>query len=370
MERKRVLFVIQLVRRGGIELVAVNFARKLDKNKFDISFLLVDPYENQDEELTEELEQEGFKLIYMPENANSYADKYKFIDSLFRENHFDIVHSHVLLFSGFVCMAAKKHNVKIRAAHSHIIKWHREETPQYKLYKFLMQTLMRKYATHKFACSKKAGEFLYGKSTYEKSGIFIANGVDTGKFAFDLTKREKIRKEFSITDNDIFVGHIGTIYSIKNQVFLVEIVAQMIKKTPNLKCIMVGEELERDEVEAKAKSLGVLDNIIFAGQRSDIDSILQALDIMIFPSLHEALPVSLIEAQASKLPCLISDSVTTEVKFNENVDFMSLACPAEQWAKRAFELLDMDRKNISVEKLIEVYDIHSVCKRLEKFYLS
>lgn len=370
MERKKLLIAIQLVRRGGVELVAINFARKLDKNKFDISFLLVDPYENQDDELIEELKQEGFSLIYMPESAKGYVAKYKFIDNLLSENHFDIVHSHVLLFSGIICMAAKKNNVKIRAAHSHIIKWHRDETTQYKIYKFLMQILMRKYATHKFACSKKAGEFLYGKSTYEKKGTFIANGVATEKYKYSPETGIEIREEFGIDKNDVLVGHIGTIYSIKNQVFLVEIIAEMKKINKNIKCLMVGEELERDKVAEKAEALGVLDNVIFAGQRNDVSKILQAMDIMIFPSLFEALPVSLIEAQAAKLPCLISDAVTTEVKFNENVDFMSLDCNANQWAEKAFELLDIDRNVVSTEKLVDVYDIHSVCKKLEEIYLS
>lgn len=370
MNKKRLLIAIQLVRRGGVELVAINFARKLDKNKFDISFLLVDPYENQDEALILELEQEGFSLIYMPEEAKGYVAKYRFIDKLLSETHFDIVHSHVLLFSGIICMAAKKNNVKIRAAHSHIIKWHRNETMQYKIYKFIMQMLMRKFATHKLACSSRAGEFLYGKHTYKKSGIFIANGVDTQKYKYSPEMGVKIRKEFAIDSSTVLVGHIGTIYSIKNQVFLADIIAEMKKHNKNIKCIMVGEELERDVVEKKAEALGISDSIIFAGQRNDVNEILQAMDIMIFPSLFEALPLSLIEAQASKLPCLISDAVTNEVKFNDNVDFMSLDCSAEQWALRAFELLDIDRNDISTKKLTDVYDINSVCKKLEKIYLS
>ena len=371
MKKKKVLIVIQLVRRGGVELVAINFAKQLDKNKFDITFLLVNSKDAaQDEQLLCSLKKDGFKFIEMPTNVTGYLGKYRYLAELMNENKYDIVHSHVMLFSGIICVAAKKNNVKIRAAHSHTIQWNHNENFKYKVYKFVMQRLLSKYSTHKFACSKKAGEFLYGKSTYEKSGIFIANGVDTEKYIYSPETGIEIRNEFGISKNDILIGHIGTIYSVKNQVFLVEIIAEMKKINKNIKCIMVGEELERDIVAEKAKSLDVTENVIFAGQRNDVNKILQAMDIMIFPSLFEALPVSLIEAQASKLPCLISDAVTTEVKFNDNVDFMGLDCSAEQWANRAFDLLDIDRNSITTEELAEVYDIHSVCKKLETFYLS
>lgn len=362
------LIVIQLVRRGGVELVAINFARNLDKSKYDISFLLVDPYEGQDEELLVELKNEGFKFINMPENTGGYLNKYRFIDGVMKREHYDIVHSHVMLFSGLVLMAAKKNGVKVRAAHSHIVEWNRQENILYKFYKKVMQFLLNRYANVKFGCSKQAGEYLFGKKTFDKSGTVIANGVDTSKFAFNDKYRNDIRKEFNVSENALLVGHIGTVYRIKNQTFLVEIFAEMIKKNPDSKLILVGEKVDIQPVIDKAETLGVADRLIFAGQRGDIFKFYSALDIMIFPSLHEALPVSLIEAQSAQLPCLISDKVTTEVKFNENVDFLPLDASAEAWSNRAFELLNSKRETISVDKLTKSYDINNVTALLEEIY--
>lgn len=366
--KKKMLIVIQLVRRGGVELVAINFARKINKSKFDISFLLVDPYENQDEELLSALKNEGFSFIEMPKNANGYLKKYKFICDLMKKEHFDIVHSHVILFSGIVLAAAKRNGVRVRIAHSHIVKWNRQENFRYKVYKRLMQYLLCRCANIKIGCCRAAGEFLFGKKQYDKNGIFVANGVNTEKFSFNEVFRNTVRKEFDIKENELLIGHIGSVYKIKNQVFLVEVFAEMLKKQPQAKLLLVGELFDSQPVIEKAKELGVYDKLIFAGQRSDIFRIYSAFDIMIFPSLHEALPVSLIEAQAAKLPCLISDTVTAEVKFNDNIDFMSLNETADRWAERVFELLKMNRESISTDDLTKTYDINLVAEKLEKIY--
>ncbi|MGN1328889.1 MAG: glycosyltransferase [Eubacterium sp.] len=368
MKKKKLLIVIQLVRRGGVELVAINFARKIDRSKFDISFLLVDPYEPQDEVLLKELEDEGFKFINMPRDAKGYLGKYKFMDSLMKSGQFDIVHSHVILFSGFVLMTAKKNGVKVRIAHSHVVKWNRKENIKYKVYKKVMQFLLNRYSTVKIGCCKAAGEYLFGKKAYKNGGTFLANGVDTRKFALNEEYRKEIRNEFEINDSTFLVGHVGTIYRIKNQSFLVEIFSEMLKNNSDAKLLLVGEKVDTKPVIEKAKELGVFDKVIFAGQRSDIYKIYSALDIMIFPSLHEALPVSLIEAQSSKLPCLIADTVTTEVKFNDNVDFMPLSSTATEWSDKALELVKIYRNDVRVDMLISTYDIKNVIDKLEKIY--
>lgn len=370
MKKKKVLVVIQLIRRGGVELVAINFARQLNPDNFDVTFLLINPDEEQDGKFADDLLSDGFKIIEVPKSANSYYKKYKFIDDLMARENYDIVHSHVLFFSALVLKAAKKNGVKIRAAHSHAIKWNRKENIPYKTYKTIMRSILNKNANVKFACSKASGEFLYGKNQFEKNGIFIPNGIEIDTFAFSDEDRNKIRNEFNISDNTLLVGHIGTIYRIKNQVFLVEILSELIKKNYDAKLILVGEEVDKLPVIEKAEELGVTDNVIFAGQRSDANSFYQAMDIMIFPSLHEALPLSLIEAQASKLPCLISDTVTREVKFNDNIDFMSLEKTAFEWSEKALKLLQIRRQDVLINDLVDEYDIKKVVKELEKIYLS
>lgn len=367
---KNVLIVIQLVRRGGVELTAINLATNLDKEKFNVSFLLLNPYEGQDDDLYEELKQQGYEFFCVPQNVKSYIDKYRFLCGFFRAHKFDIVHSHVILFSGIVLTAAKKGNVPVRVAHSHTTKWNNEENLKYKLYKAFMRFLLSRNCNKKLACSTAAGEFLYGKKQYAESGIFIANGINFEKFEFSPERRRNFRKQFGISDNELLIGHVGTIYRIKNQDFLIEIFAEILKLKPDSKLILVGEKVDVDPVAEKARRLNVIDKVIFTGQLNNVEDVYQAFDIMIFPSLHEALPVSLIEAQASKLPCLISDTVTSEVKYNNNVEFMSLKSGADEWANKAVELLREERDKVEISLLKESYDLKKAEKQLEKIYLE
>ncbi len=369
MDRKlRLLVVIQLVRRGGVELVAINFARALDKSKYDVSFLLIDPYEGQDEELLKELESEGFSFISMPANTGGYFAKFKYIDGLFQKEKYDAVHSHVILFSGIVMAAAKKHGIPIRVSHSHITKWNRAENIKYKIYKNVMRALINRNATHKLSCSYDAGCFLYGKSEYEKNGIFLANAIDTDKFSYNASSRKRIRDEFGISDKTTIVGHVGSVYKIKNQRFLVEVFSEMLKSDNDMLLILAGELFDDEPVRKRAEELNITDKVILTGARDDIASLYSAIDIMIFPSLHEGLPLAVLEAQAAKLPCLISDTVTTEVKFNANVAFESLTSPLSEWSNKAFELLKCNRENTDISKLINSYDIHNAVSVLDDIY--
>ncbi len=366
---KEVLVVIQLVRRGGVEIVAINFAKQLQSlKKYNISFLLINPNEHQDEELYSQLKADGFNIYEVDKSAKGYLGKFRFLNSFFKSHHFDVVHSHVIFFSGIVLSAAKLNGVKTRIAHSHIIKRNEAENVQYKLYKTIMRALINACANYKLACSIDAGFFLYGKKTYEKNGIFIPNGIDIKKYEFNPEYRNEIRNEFGIEENAVFIGHIGTIYRIKNQTFLLDIFNNILNELPDAKLIMVGEENEKESVIEKAERLGIYDRIIIAGPRADVYKMYQAFDIMVFPSLHEALPVSLIEAQASKLPCLISDTITREVIFNSNMDFFSLDEDAASWANKALSMLRENRENISIEKLRKTYDLKNVVNLLVEIY--
>ena len=366
---KEVLVVIQLVRRGGVELAAINFAKNLDKEKFNVTFLLLNPDEGQDDELLAELEAQGYIFIKKAESVHGYSGEYKFLCSVFEKKHYDIVHSHVILTSGLVLAAAKKYGVPVRAAHSHTTKWNHNENIKYKLYKSAMRFLINKNATLKFACSTASGEWLYGKKAYQKDGIFIANGVNTEKFSFNLSERKRIREEFSLDDSFV-VGHVGSVIPLKNQTFLIGVFAEFLKLRPNSRLVLAGEKFDAEPVEKRAVELGVADKVIFTGSRSDISAFYSAFDVMCFPSLHEAFPVALVEAQAAKLPCLISDKVTKEVKVNENVDYMSLDEAPEKWARKLIELSDAPRQSVDSTKLIKDFDIKAVSERLGELFLN
>lgn len=370
-EKKQVLIVIQLLRRGGIELVAIRQALALDKRRFDVTLYLQNPYdEANDAELADVLAQGGVRVISRPESVSGYVANYKHLCRFLTVHKFDVVHSHVTLFTGIVLAAAKKCRVPVRVAHAHATKWNHRETVPFKVYRKVMQQLIGRCATHLCACSSQAGAYLYGATAYQKRGIFVPNGIDTSLYAYNPGVRQRMRRAFGLADNEVLIGHIGTVYKIKNQVFLIDILNGLKKRGILSKLILVGEDIEGDVVRARADALGVTESVIFAGQRKDVPEILQAMDIMVFPSLHEALPVALIEAQAAQCPCVVSDTVTREVQLNQNVSFVSLQDPVDVWCDAVLALLDLDRGQVSTDKLCRVYDLSSVTEQLQKIYTN
>ncbi|MGN0527794.1 MAG: glycosyltransferase family 1 protein [Eubacterium sp.] len=370
MNKKKILIVLQHFRRGGVELAALNFALNLDESKYDLTFLLLGPFEEHDKQLEQEIIGKSFKIIKLSPDEAGYIKRYKKIKSIISENNYDIVHSHVMFASGFVMLAAAKYGVKIRASHSHATKWNRKENFQFKIYRFVMQAIINKYATHKLACSNDAGIYMFGEKEFLKDGIVIPNGVNMKKFAFDNDVKKAKRQELNIGENTFLVGHIGTIYRIKNQTFLVDVFDEILKIHPDSKLILVGEKDSPQPVEEKIKELKIEEKVIMTGPRTDISELLCAMDIMIFPSLHEALPVSLIEAQASKLPCLISDTVTPDVKYNDNVCFMPLTEKTSLWAQKACELSEIPREDTDIGNLKNNYSIDVAVKKLDAIYCS
>lgn len=366
--KKKVLIVIQQLRRGGVEVAAVNFSSHIDQDKYEFTYYLQKVESKQDEELIEIINKSNSKVIVRPHTAKNYIQQYQDALRVMRAGKYDIVHSHVMFYNGIIMLAAKMSGIKKRVSHSHATEWNRKETLPFKIYRAFMRKLINMFATDKLACSTAAGNYMYGKKEYAADGTFLANGIEIERYALSNDMRAKKRAELSIRKDEILVGHIGTIYRIKNQVFLVEIFAEMLKSNSNLKLILAGEIVDGDIIKEKSRELGVEDKVFMLGQRTDVAELLQAFDIMIFPSLNEGLPVSLIEAQASKLPCLISDRVTAEVKFNSNVDFMPLEVDAEKWSSRAFELLKTDRNGIDITALSETYDINKVAQKLDDIY--
>ena len=122
--------------------------------------------------------------------------------------------------------------------------------------------------------------------------------------------------------------------------------------------MLVGDGIRREEIERKVKQLGLIDSVIFMGVRSDVNELLQAMDIFVFPSLYEGLPVTLIEAQAAGLPCVISDHISQEcIVTNDLVTVQNLSDSAETWARHILSLPGKERSNRSAEIEASGFDI-------------
>ena len=129
----------------------------------------------------------------------------------------------------------------------------------------------------------------------------------------------------------LFVGHVGRFNKQKNHTFLIDIFNEAYKENDKLRLVMVGIGPLMNKIKKKVIQLNLSDAVLFLGQRSDVNELMQAMDIFILPSLYEGLPLVGVEAQTSGLPCLFSDTITKEVKLNTTTKYLSLKDDYSVW---------------------------------------
>ena len=173
-----------------------------------------------------------------------------------------------------------------------------------------------------------------------------------------------IRNELNLGEQ-LVIGHVGRFNPQKNHSFLLEIFSALLKKEPSAVLLLVGGGEDLPKIQAKAQTLGIAENIRFLGVRSDVADLMQAMDVFVFPSLYEGLPVTMVEAQASGLPCLISDKVPEECIITEGlVDVMPLSASAE----KVLEKRKCPRTDHSEEVAAHGFDIEAEALKLQEFY--
>lgn len=292
--------------RAGAETMIMNYIRELVKyNEFEIS-VLVHGFDKGDYD--DELKQLGvsiYPVSVRSKNPLGYVDQ---VSKVFRDNIFDIVHCNMDASSGDFLKIAKKYNVPVRIAHSHITSFQAQDVLR-KLVAVHSKKLVNKVATDRFACSKMAGDWLFGNRDY----TVINNAINLNTFKRNTDVRKKYREELNIKDNTKVIGHIGRFSFEKNHSGLLNIFKQYHMHNSDSVLLCIGSGKLIDDVIHQADTLGIKDSVQFLGVRSDINGLLQAMDIFVLPSLFEGLPVVGIEAQAAGLPCIFSTEITNEV---------------------------------------------------------
>jgi glycosyltransferase involved in cell wall biosynthesis len=249
--------------------------------------------------------------------------------------------------------------------HSH------NETDPNKLMHRLGKLLMNIAVSERFACSEKAGKWMYGNKNFR----VINNAININKFRYSKEKADKVRAEFGLENNRIY-GHIANFIESKNHMYLLEIYKEISKLDENARFFCLGEGSLRPEIEAKIKALGLEDKVFLTGIRHDAQNFMSCFDVLIFPSVFEGLPLTLIEAQAAGLPCLISDTITKDVEVTSNlVTCKSIEDKPAEWAKEAVAMVaamgkDNDRKCQRESIAKAGYDVEALAKWYEKYFVE
>ncbi len=359
----RVLQVVRWMNQGGVENLLMNIYRNIDRSKVQFDFVV---HSEQGGFFDGEIEALGGRIFHCPEyRIYNHSEYSKWWNSFLNEHsEYKIIHSHLDSCANIHLRIAKKHGLKT-IAHSHNTS---EGEGVRAFVKKLLKTGFNSCCDCKFACSKAAAKWLYGKDA--DKAVIISNAIEPERFVYDSQIAAKVKNELLINEDTFVVGHVGRFNAQKNHSFLVEIFAEICRLERNSILLLVGSGDLENDIRKKVKALGIENNVMFLGVRSDVNEILQAMDVFLFPSLYEGLPVTLIEAQAAGLPCVISSTITDEVCITDLTEQISLECSAEEWAKAVLNQKSRERKN--TEEIIrrEGYDIKNTADEFVRFYIE
>lgn len=257
---------------------------------------------------------------------------------------------------------AKKYGIKKRIVHSH-----NTQNMSNKLAAFLHgfnKKRIEKYATDFWACSKEASDFFFSNISSEKNTI-INNAINIEKFMYDNVQRVKYREWLDISDKFV-VGYVGRMHKQKNPFFVLDIFEKILSLQEDAVLLWAGTGNLFSDVKKRAEEKKLDKSIIFAGARNDVNCLMQSMDVFLLPSLYEGFPVVLVEAQTSGLPCLVSNTVTSQVKILDSCRMLDLKEGAETWARIALDsLTTSDQRQMAWKKVQSAgYDIKKETDRL------
>lgn len=361
----RVLNMFTIMDRGGAETMVMNYYRHIDRTKVQFDFLV---HREQRGAYDDEIERMGGRIYRMcpvyPQNFSRYK---RDLRTFFRAHpEYKIIHSHMSELGYFAFREAERQGVPVRICHAH-------NAPHGFDAKMIIRTYFKKrmmpYLTHLFMCGEESGKWLYGDKNKSRF-IMLNNAIDAAVYSFDASKREEMRRQLDLT-GELVVGHVGRFNPQKNHPFLLDIFAALLKKEPDAVLLLVGGGADMPKIQAKVQELGIAERVRFLGVRSDVADLMQAMDVFVFPSLYEGLPVTMVEAQASGFPCIISDKVPPECILTEGlVNIMPLSVRPEAWAERILTMRAVPRTDRREEIAAHGFDITTEAVKLQEFYLD
>ena len=363
----RVLHVLGGLGLGGAECRILDLYRNMDRDSIQFDFLVHYPAEKTgkksptSDELMAVREPDYFdnvvyklggRIFCLPKFTGTNLSEYKKAIKRFFKTHegqWKVVQGHMTSTAALYLPVAKKSGVPICIAHARSAGV--DKGLKGYATKFLRTPLHKEnFTDYCFACSKEAGISVFGEKLVEEQKVeIIPNAIDLKRFTYAPATRDKIRSELGLS-NAIIIGHVGSFRYAKNHEFLLNVFAQLVRRIDNddlneytilhgmrIKLLMLGKGPLQEEMEELAKKLHIYERCIFAGNKSNASDYYQAMDYFCFPSRYEGLPGSVVEAEASGLQCLVSDSVTDEVDVTDLVTMMSLNEDPAAWAKKIID---------------------------------
>jgi len=337
--------------KGGVEAYIKNLCGCLKADKYEVIHRLP------------EMVIDGKKWL-CPFTRHNYLKYWWFWHRFYRENKFDVVYLNACdVVSIDDLRFAKAAGVPVRIIHSH-------GSEHQMLFSGVMGVIHRitewcnkkfldKYATHLFACSDVAGEWMFDGRPY----TLIKNGVKLSKYRYDVCIRQAIRTKYMLGGGKI-IGLVGRLEDPKNPFFSLNVLEQVFKLDGHAKAVFIGDGSHRQELERLVQQKGLQEKVIFAGAVDNVHEWLSAIDCVLMPSLFEGLPFALVEAQAAGLHCVASTGVSTEANITGLVEFVDLKAPLQVWAEKVLWACQQPRVDVTQQLIAAGYSIEDTAKQV------
>ncbi|MDN0056497.1 glycosyltransferase [Collinsella ihumii] len=363
----KVLHVVGIMNKGGIETFVLNVVRHMDRRRFTSEILCTTPgigaYEPELDEL-------GVPVHKIGEEFSSYKGKLRYIGQYrtykkwFDAHEYDVVHvhgSHAFDTAIAVKAGMDSRNRSAIIAHSHTT------FGEHAVLNSVFAKYLAKTNITRLACSEPAAEWMFGKRS---SHVLVKNGIDTEEFRFDIDSRYKLREELGISTNETVVTQVGRLVPVKNHEFMFDVIARAQSEGVQCKLLLVGDGPDRSNLERRTEELGIARSVLFLGLRSDVSAILSASDVFVMPSHYEGLGIAAVEAQASGLPTLVSDRVPCEVCVTELIKRLPISIRPEAWVNEiASTGFNLDARGQAFDRVRgSGYDIKQTVEDLAKLY--
>jgi glycosyltransferase EpsF len=348
---------------GGVQSVVLNYYKHIDKRQISFTFVVFDYGDTEIEKMVKSYGGEIHKVSHIKNKLRYFLD----IFFVLKKSKFNVIHSHLNFVNYLPIFAAFLNRIKVRISHSH--NNYKSKSIIIKFKRIIFKLFIRLFATHFAGCSKESLFWLHGKLNLNSNrNIVVNNAIELKKYSYSEELRTLHRKSLKIQDDTLVLINVGTLSQTKNQLFLLKLIKEKFIER-KLLLILIGSGPDEDILRAYVLDNSLSDKVVFYGNSNNVGELLSASDIFLLPSLHEGLPVVLIEAQANGIPCIISDTITREVDILKKIIFISLKSDLFLW-KNSIE--NSHRISVDYFEMMKLngFDIETESKKLANFYIE
>jgi glycosyltransferase involved in cell wall biosynthesis len=299
--RLKLLFVIDNLQFGGGERVFAQIINGLPQDRYEI-FLASHPSEQLPQAIRPEVK---FLPIDFSKRLNfSLIPR---LSEIIKKNEINIVHGQGVRAEFYARFASRMaSNSKYISTIAMPVEGFDVSPLRKKIYSLLDRFSERSVDRFLVVSDVLRDKIIRGRGILAEKVIRIYNGIEIDHYLLQEQNgsRKKIRIEFSVEDETLFIGAIGRLVWQKGLEYLVQAIPKVLNEFPQAKVLLVGEGPLRDELETLARKLKIEENLIFSGFRKDINEILSAIDILVIPSLLEGFPMITLEGMAMAKPII------------------------------------------------------------------